>query len=107
MIKSLYIPYNKKEFPTILFDTYDNLLSYSFFNTNVYTLNLKKFNMVLSYIDFSIEDRINKPATVLYRTYSSDYQYSVLYGNCLIFDFQNKDFPEQLIPDIHTIYYNI
>jgi hypothetical protein len=106
MIKSLYIPYQQDCSPAILFDTFDNLLNYSFSNTNVYTLNLKNFNMILSYLDFSIEDKINKAATVLFRTYSNDFQSSTLYGNCLVFDSSNQDFPVHLVDSIYSIFTN-
>jgi hypothetical protein len=107
MIQSLYISYNHNEYPTIVTDSYDSLLNYSFGTTNVYTIKLNNFNMVLSYLDYSVESKVNKPATFLYRTYSNDYEYSTLYGNCLIFDSQNNNISSELIRNISTIYNNI
>lgn len=106
MIQALYISYQAEEHPSILIDDYDSLLNYTFGNTNVYTINLKNCNMVLSYYDYSIESKINTVATFLYRTYSNDYQYSTLYGNCLLFDINNKDISNELIRNTYNIYKN-
>lgn len=104
MIQALYISYNIDEYPVILNDDYNSLLNYSFGNTNIYTINLKDCNMVLSYLDYSIESKINFIATTLYRAYSSDYQYSTLYGNCLLLDNKHENISNELIRNVNILY---
>ena len=106
MIEALYISHNLKEYPAIITDDYDSLLNYSFGNTNVYTIKLNNCKMVLSYLDYSIESKVNSIATMLYRIYSNDYQYSTLYGNCLLFDTKNKTITNELIRNTHNLYNN-
>lgn len=106
MIEAFYIPYQIEEHPSIIKDEYNNLLNYSFGNTNVYTIKLKNCSMVLSYLDYSIESRINSIATFLYRTYSNDYQYSTLYGNCLIIDIKDESISNELVRNTYNLYNN-
>ena len=69
MIEALYISHNLKEYPALITDDYDSLLNYSFGNTNVYTIKLNNCKMVLSYLDYSIESKVNSIATMFYRIY--------------------------------------
>lgn len=106
-MQSLFISYKSQEYPTLLNDDYDTLLNYSFGNTNVYTIKLKNCTMILSYLDYSIESKVNFIATTLYRIYSNDYQYSTLYGNCLLFDIHKENISNELIRNVYTLYNKI
>jgi len=84
------IPYQKNIFPTVLTDTYENILNYVFQTQNVYTMSVSDYSFVLSYEHYSYESIINHTATLIYRALKNDQPDSVLYGPVLLISNDNK-----------------
>ena len=89
MTSYINIPYEKNIFPTVLNDTYVNVLNYVFQTQNVYTLAVPGYDLVLSYEHYSYENMINQTATMFYRALKNDQTHSVLYGPALLISNDN------------------
>lgn len=81
-IKAITVPV--KEYPSVLTDDYDSIISYVFSSNNVSFIEVNKnFNIALCNSYLNIDYLINFFATSIYRTNSKNYT-KTLYGPCLL-----------------------
>lgn len=80
-IKAISVPF--KEYPSVLTDDYDSIISYVFSSNNISFIEVNKhFNIALCNSYLNIDYLINFFATAIYRTNSKNYT-KILYGPCL------------------------
>lgn len=106
MTTCINIPYEKHLFPTIINDTYSDILNYVFQTQNVYTIDLIQHDLILSYEHYSYETMINKTATIIYRAYKNDNTHSIMYGPAILIS-KNNLLDKNLLERVCHIHANL